>query len=283
MKNLPLYDLYKKLNEALSREELTLLLSLIEEKEKIIETSATGGPSINVGSPYAGGTSLSRPGSRVGPVTPSNPPSTSTTLNGPNWINGDQETGDLNTPYNPSGNNRTFLKTPAPMGRNHGSKTGKKSREKKLDMRALRDILKQKKSGSTMEPTDRPKKVMSFDNFLKTDMNTVTKVKEGRAYKDTKSPKDKTIGKGGVKITDRISDFQGKIKSHIGGFKGVDVKNVGNDFEIHKGGEIIAQVMFRPDYIGVRKNGVKFVDEFKYIELGKIKSEITKIINGKKD
>jgi hypothetical protein len=40
--------------------------------------------------------------------------------------------------------------------------------------------------------------------------------------------------------------------------------------------------MFREDYIGVKKEGNKFPKEFKYTELGKIKSEITDIIKGSK-
>ena len=62
---------------------------------------------------------------------------------------------------------------------------------------------------------------------------------------------------------------------------GAKIKKVGNDFEIHHG-EHIAQVMFREDYIGVKKEGNKFPKEFKYTELGKIKSEITDIIKNSK-
>ena len=67
------------------------------------------------------------------------------------------------------------------------------------------------------------------------------------------------------------------IKSHVYGL-GAKIKQVGNDFEIHYGGEHIAQVMFREDYIGVKKEGNKFPKEFEYTELGKIKSEITDLI-----
>ena len=38
--------------------------------------------------------------------------------------------------------------------------------------------------------------------------------------------------------------------------------------------------MFRDDYVGVKKQGVKFTDEFEYTEsgMGKIKSKLTEII-----
>jgi hypothetical protein len=42
--------------------------------------------------------------------------------------------------------------------------------------------------------------------------------------------------------------------------------------------------MFRDDYIGIKKVGVKFTDEFEYTQLGDIKKALTKIINNcKKD
>ena len=75
------------------------------------------------------------------------------------------------------------------------------------------------------------------------------------------------------------SSFQDKIESHISGL-GCKIKKVGNDFEIHHEDERIAQVMFREDYIGIKKEGNKFPKEFEYTELGKIKSEITLITIG---
>ena len=36
--------------------------------------------------------------------------------------------------------------------------------------------------------------------------------------------------------------------------------------------------MLRDDYIGVKKKGAKFTDEFDYTELGKIKSKINDIV-----
>jgi hypothetical protein len=36
--------------------------------------------------------------------------------------------------------------------------------------------------------------------------------------------------------------------------------------------------MFRDDYVGIKKLGTKFADEFSYSELGKIKSKINDIL-----
>jgi hypothetical protein len=84
----------------------------------------------------------------------------------------------------------------------------------------------------------------------------------------------------GVKEKDadvKIEKFQDTIKNFI---KSQDckVKQVGNDFEIHSDGEHVGQVMFRKDGITVKKEGSKFGKEFDFNELGKVKSEIKKLI-----
>jgi hypothetical protein len=60
------------------------------------------------------------------------------------------------------------------------------------------------------------------------------------------------------------------------------IKQVGNDLSVNKGEDHIIQIMFRDDYVGIKKSGTKFVDEFNYNELGKIKSEITNILKKEK-
>lgn len=95
---------------------------------------------------------------------------------------------------------------------------------------------------------------------------------EGRAFKDTKKPFQKKASD-----PDKKADFREKIEDMVKS-KGFKTKQVGNDIEIHKDGDMVAQVMFRSDYVGVKKKGVKFVDEFEYTELGKIKSKISEIL-----
>lgn len=71
--------------------------------------------------------------------------------------------------------------------------------------------------------------------------------------------------------------FREKVNNYV---KSQDckTKQVGDDFEVHLDDEHIAQVMFRDDYIGVKKEGNKFPKEFKYNEFGKIKKELSEII-----
>ncbi len=132
-------------------------------------TSATGGPS--GGSVMSGGTSLanSTP-SGHGTIQSSQPSAFPGALNGADWVNGDGEEGsgdDVNVAFNPSGANRVFHKMP--MGKGHGAQTGKKSREKKLDLKHVRDIL-QNRGG------EKPGKVMDFKNFAKSELDDVKKV-----------------------------------------------------------------------------------------------------------
>ena len=76
---------------------------------------------------------------------------------------------------------------------------------------------------------------------------------------------------------DKKIDFKNQIKNHVKSQR-LETKEVGNDLEILFRGDVVAQVMFRNDYVGVKAKGEKFVDEFKYTELGKIKSAVSSII-----
>lgn len=167
------------------------------------DTSSTGGSSISGSVPSSGGVALANTSiSGMGPVQSSQPSSFPGALNGTNWINGGGESGsgDITVPYNPSGANRMFQKIPSPMGKNHGAKTGKKSREKKLDLKNLRDMLKNRpKSGGG--------KIMNFDNFAKKDITTkVTKVEESIEGKNeslfSKKQKD-----------DKLENINGRISN----------------------------------------------------------------------
>ena len=268
-----LYELYQTLenmkNSDYNTSELEMIIEMIREKESLLEdTSATGGPGGAVASGAvgfgSGGVAMANVTTAgMGGVVSSQPSAFPGSLNGQAWVTGGGQSGsgDIAVAYNPSGANRVFHKIPA-MGKDHGPRTGKKSRQKNLNLKQLQDIMKSKNTNMAKG------KIMSFDDFEKKDITTkVTKVKEGKAYKAVTS-KDKDV---------KISSFQDKIESHISGL-GCKIKKVGNDFEIHHEGERIAQVMFREDYIGIKKEGNKFPKEFEYTELGKIKSEITDLV-----
>ena len=77
---------------------------------------------------------------------------------------------------------------------------------------------------------------------------------------------------------DKKDSFRKKIKDIIESHKDCKTKQVGDDLEVHCCDDHIAQVMFRADYVGVKKVGNKFPKEFGYEELGKIKAEISSII-----
>ena len=95
---------------------------------------------------------------------------------------------------------------------------------------------------------------------------------EGQAFKDTKKPHAKKAWD-----PDKKSDFRDKIEEHIKSQK-MKTKKVGNDLELICNDEMIAQIMFRNQFVGIKSKESKFTKEFKYTELGKIKSEISEII-----
>lgn len=66
------------------------------------------------------------------------------------------------------------------MGKNHGPRTGKKSRVKKLDLKALKDIFSKRQDftsgeGEREQGIKGQGKVMNFNNFFKSDFNTIKK------------------------------------------------------------------------------------------------------------
>jgi hypothetical protein len=124
-------------------------------EEEINETSATGGSLISTG--VSGG-----PASGLAGQTLST-----------NWASSTNKLSDgtLDVAYNPSGSNRVFQKIT--MGKNHGPRTGSKSREKRLDLKHLRNVLSKRQDYTKTSGED--KKIMSFDNFEKDNMNTIKK------------------------------------------------------------------------------------------------------------
>jgi hypothetical protein len=185
-----LIDLYKIKNRIINSELnsdglLETIEELILKKETQIlqeTTSATGGPSVSGG---------------MGAVVSSQPSGLAGQTIGQNWASGGSDgSGDIGVPYNPSGSNRVFQKIPAPMGKGHGPRTGKKSREKKLDMKALKAAFD--KRGSFNKPKDRKGSVMNFDDFAKKDINSIKKFSESIRLvsdrSDEPSPLEKEFG-----------------------------------------------------------------------------------------
>lgn len=98
-------------------------------------------------------------------------------------------------------------------------------------------------------------------------------IHEGKAQKAVNNPYGKKTQE------DKKDQLRKAVEDHIK-TKDCTTKQVGDDFEIHCDKKHIGQVIFRTDKITVKKKGEKFGEDFKYSELGKIKSEITSLIKG---
>ncbi len=168
-----LYELYllkEKMEQQnlFSEEGYLNLCEKISNRESLLEdgggTSATGGPGGSVGG--------------MGAVVNAQPSGLAGATIGTSWAShgGTVGSGDVSVPYNPSGSNRVFQKIPAPsMGFNHGARTGKKSREKKLDLKALKNVFAKRQDFTAGQAKNGEKKVMNFDDFQKSDVNTIKK------------------------------------------------------------------------------------------------------------
>jgi hypothetical protein len=108
-------------------------------------------------------------------------------------------------------------------------------------------------------------------------INSFSSFNEGKTFRANKKGYSKEhLGE------DKINLIKDKVKEHIKSIEGVKISNIGNDFVIRIDGNKVAEIMFRDRYIGLRKEGQKFVDELGYNELGKIKFKINDIINSHK-
>lgn len=92
-------------------------------------------------------------------------------------------------------------------------------------------------------------------------------IEEGNLEKSVKS-KDYDV---------KLDRFQDTIKNFLKS-KDCKVKQVGDDFEVHCDGEHIGQVMFRKTGIKIKAAGDKFGKEFDFTEMGKVKSELSKLL-----
>lgn len=168
MKHFDLPRLYQIRRDLIAEKiEDDVLIDLVNEAIKykeslILETSATGGLAV-------GG---------MGAVVSAQPSGLAGSTIGTNWASGGGTTGsgDVSVPYNPSGSNRLFQKLPTPMGKEHGPRTGKKSRQKRLDVKALKDILSKRQDFTDGQgEVKKDKRVLDFNDFLKNDFNTIKK------------------------------------------------------------------------------------------------------------
>lgn len=140
------------------------------------DTSATGSPA-GGGDCYSGGVAFANAGiGGMGSVTAAQPSSYAGSTIGNNWSGngGTVGSGDISNPF--PGPDKMYQKE---MGKNHGARTGKKSRVKKLDLKSLRSALS-KKQDYTTSAEPKGKRVMNFDDFQKQGLSKVTKVKESK-------------------------------------------------------------------------------------------------------
>jgi hypothetical protein len=91
-------------------------------------------------------------------------------------------------------------------------------------------------------------------------------IKEGNIDKSTKT-KDFDV---------KLDRFQDNVRNFLKS-KDCKVKTVGDDFEVETEDNTI-QIMFRKEGIKIKKEGERFSKEFEFNEMGKIKTELNKMI-----
>lgn len=164
---------------------LKKLSELILESEMIYEdTSSTGGPAGSVSGGDVGSIGVSGVAyadasntAGMGNVVSAQPSSLPGSTIGSDWSDngGTVGSGDVSMPYNAGGGKKMFQK--AEMGKNHGARTGKKSRVKKIDLKQLKGNFSIKQDYTKSASDKGSKRVMNFNDFQKDNVNKVTHVK----------------------------------------------------------------------------------------------------------
>lgn len=108
-----------------------------------------------------------------GGIVSSQPSNYSGVTTEPGYSNGGGTigSGDISIPYHLNGT-KTFQKVPV------DNRKGNSKRRKNKILTGLKNSLANRKDFLSGQSKDRPKKVMSFNDFNKEDINKVTKVKE---------------------------------------------------------------------------------------------------------
>ncbi len=153
----------KEINEVIDDKEREYSDYLLEDGD----VGSSGVAFANAGIAGMGGVVASQPSGLAGATI------------GSDWSDhgGSVGSGDVSFPF-PAGGKNIYQKAPIKgFGKNHGARTGKKSRVKPLDLKALKNAFA-KRQDYTQNAAPSPKRVMNFDDFQKSDLMKVTRVKQ---------------------------------------------------------------------------------------------------------
>ncbi len=168
--------------EGIDTHELNRKINLLQNKYNSIlfEDSATGGPagSVTGGSVGSSGVAMANASiSGMGAVVSPQASSFAGSTMGTNFTagGGSVGSGDVSVPFPVGGRNPMYQKME--MGKSHGARTGKKSRQKRLSMSQLKNIFS-KKQDYTVGAEKKSPRVMNWQDFQKDDVNKIKRLKK---------------------------------------------------------------------------------------------------------
>ncbi len=144
------------------------------------DTSATGGPSGAVTGSAVGSSGVAMANASIsgmGAVVSPQASSFAGTTGGTNFTagGGTVGSGDVSAPFPVGGRNPMYQKME--MGKSHGARTGKKSRQKRLSISQLKNIFS-KKQDFTIGSEKKSPRVMNWQDFQKDDVNKIKRLKK---------------------------------------------------------------------------------------------------------
>lgn len=169
--------------EGIDTHDINRKINLLQKQynQMLLEdTSATGGPSGAVSGSSVGGGGVAMANASIagmGAVVSPQASSFAGTTMGSNFTagGGSVGSGDVSVPFPVGGRNQMFQKME--MGKSHGSRTGKKSRQKRLSMSQLKNIFS-KKQDYTIGSEKKAPRVMNWQDFQKDDINKIKRLKK---------------------------------------------------------------------------------------------------------
>lgn len=175
-----LFDIRSKMFR--DKQDISKISDIILEKERnyidnvLNEDTATGGPSGAVASSNVGyggsGVALANASiGGMGPVVSAQPSQFAGVTTEPGYTLGGGKvgSGDVSVPYNPGGGKKLSQKISANLRGTNKRRRGKL-------MGSLKNVFSKKQDFTGVQ--SKPKKIMSFDNFNKEELNKVTRIKD---------------------------------------------------------------------------------------------------------
>lgn len=155
------------INQMIDKKEQEYITSIIEDATGSPGGAVTGGDVGSMGVAFSSNTG------GMGNIISAQPSALAGSTIGPNWSDNGGTVGSGDVSFTLG--SKPYQKE---MGKDHGARTGKKSRKKRLDIKELKKTFAKRQDYTSGEGGEKPKRVLNFNDFQKDSFQKVTKLKQ---------------------------------------------------------------------------------------------------------